>query len=122
MAMLADLATVSEALELVKVQFTLVFGATALAFKFNMPAARFVVVVPPGAKPEQLMEESAKPVGTVSVTEVAVELAVNVFVGAATLVPAVVVVMDCAPMPLPPLKLKAPTAPFEILLSVIVAG
>jgi hypothetical protein len=53
---------------------------------------------------------------------VAVEEFVKVIGDVATAVPTVVVVIDCAPTPFVPLKLKVPVPPFEILFKTIVAG
>ena len=57
-----------------------------------------------------------------SVIVVAVEEFVRIIGEEATAVPAVVVVIDCAPNPFVPLKLNVPVPPFEILFRTIVAG
>ena len=53
---------------------------------------------------------------------VAVEDAVSVVSVPAVLTPDVVVVIDCAPTPLVPLKVNVPVPPFEILFNVMLAG
>jgi hypothetical protein len=119
---LADFATVKEALALVKVQFTLLPGATAAAFNATAPVIRFGVAVPPAPMPVHVADARPKPVGMDSVIVVGVDVAVSVIAEVETAVPDVAVVRFCVPTPLLPLKVNGPTAPLDILVNVTVAG
>jgi hypothetical protein len=81
---------------LVKVQAMLDVADIAVALNVTDPAARFGVKVPPAPSPVQLIAVTAKPVAGVSVMVVATPAAVRPTLGAATAVPATVVVIVCA--------------------------
>ena len=97
-------------------------AAVAAASSVTVPALRFGVAVPPVPNPEQLIAARAYPAGMLSVTVVAVLAAVRVWVAPETPVPEVTVVMDCEVQPLVPVKVKAPTPPFDTLVRATVGS
>src|SRR5450631_2362708 len=95
-------------------------AAVAAASSVTVRVTMFGVAVPPAPNPLHVIEASAKPAGGDSVTVVTTPGAVSVCVAPDTATPDVTVVMGCAAKPLLPVKLNAPTPPFETLLTVIV--
>lgn len=95
--------------------------AVAAASSVTVRVAMFGVAVPPDPNPLQTIEASVKPTGGAdSVMVVTAPCTASPCVAPETPVPDATVVMVCGAKPLLPVKLNAPTPPFDTLVTVAV--